>query len=204
VPKLAAAGVALIGAVLVLAGGLRATTFAPSPTTQAVLVSPRQPVVSTAVGLLGLEGPRVDVQAKAGTPGSPVFVGIGRARDVDAYLAQVSRLEAIGDNDDGSLVSKHLGSQPTLPDPADADVWVASARGPGAADLVWSNPPGQWRMVVASDGTAAAASAITLTWSGRQHHTPAPALISIGLVLVVAGLITLVMLGSRSRLDRDQ
>jgi hypothetical protein len=200
---LAAVGVALIGAALVLTGGLKATVLAPPDVTVATLSAPGRPVVSTAVGLLGLEGPRVEVDATAGTANGAVFVGIGRAHDVDAYLAQVSRFELTGDRD-GTLLTKPIGTEPTLPDPAAADVWLVSARGPGAASLVWPQTPGQWRLVIATDGTAPAAAKITLSWSGRDHRTAAPALISIGLVLVVGGLITLIMLGSRARLAADE
>jgi hypothetical protein len=203
VPQLAAAAVALVGALLVVAGGLQATVFAPSAEATAMLVSPRRPVVSTAVGVLGLEGPRLSVVASSGTARRPVFVGIGRAHDVDAYLAQVSRLEVTGDGG-GKLLTKSVGNELSLPDPAGADVWVVSARGQGSASLVWPDAPGQWRLVVATDGAAPAADRLSFTWSGRDRHTAAPALIAIGLVLVVAGLITLVMLASRARLDGDR
>jgi hypothetical protein len=199
-PQLVAAAVALVGALLVLAGGLQATVFSPPAVTQATLLSPRQPVVTTAVGALGLEGPRLAVVASSGTASHPVFVGIGRAHDVDAYLAQVSRLEVTGDGD-GKLLTKRVGDQASLPDPAGVDVWVVSARGPGSASLVWPNAPGQWRLVVATDGAAPAADELSFSWSGRERHTAAPALIAIGLVLIVAGLITLVMLFSRANLD---
>jgi hypothetical protein len=199
VPQLVAAAVALVGGLLVLAGGLQATVFAPSAVTVATLQSPPEPVVSTAVGVLGLEGPRLSVLVSSGSATRPVFVGIGRAHDVDAYLAQVSHLEVTGDGD-GKLLTKRVGTQASLPDPAAADVWVVSARGPGSANLVWPDAPGQWRLVVATDGAAPAADKVSFTWSGRQQHTAAPALIAIGLVLIVAGLITLVMLTSRARL----
>jgi hypothetical protein len=199
-PKLVAAAVALVGGLLVLAGALAATTFAPATVTEATLVSPGRPVITTAVGVLGLEGPRVEVEATAGSTRRPVFVGIGRARDVDAYLARVARLEVTGDSD-GKLLTERVGTEATLPDPAAADVWVVSARGPGAAGVAWPDAPGQWRLVVATDGAAPAAGKLSLTWSGRERHTAAPALISVGLVLVVAGLITLVMLSSRASLE---
>jgi hypothetical protein len=198
-PQLIAAAVALVGGLLVLAGGLQATVFAPSAVTVANLVSPRQPVVSTAIGVLGLEGTRLVVDASSGTASRPVFVGIGRAHDVDAYLARVNRLEVTGD-DGGKLLTRRVGNQPSLPDPAGVDVWVVSARGQGSASLVWPDAPGQWRLVVATDGAAPAADELSFSWTGRERHTAAPALISIGLVLIVAGLITLVMLSSRARL----
>ncbi len=199
----AALAVAALGALLVLLGGLRSTVLAPPAVSVATLTAPRTAVVSTAVGLLGLDGPRLEVQATAAAASTPVFVGIGRAHDVDAYLARVRRLEVVGD-DAGALLTRSVGSEPALTDPAGADVWLVSARGPGAAGLVWPDTPGQWRLVVATDGTAPAARTITMSWSGREHRTAAPALISIGLVLVVGGLITRVMLGSRSRLETDR
>jgi hypothetical protein len=200
VPRLLAAVVALAGVVLVALGGLKATVWAPSATTQATLVSPGRPVVSTAVGLLGLEGPRVTVDA--GSSRRPVFVGIGRAHDVDAYLAQADRLELIGDDGNGTLLTTPLGHESSLPDPAGVDVWVVSARSRGTASLVWPDAPGQWRMVIATDGSSPAADKVTLTWSGKTRHTAAPEFIAIGLVLTVACLITVVMLASRSRLGR--
>jgi hypothetical protein len=199
-PRLLAAVVALAGVALVAVGALKATVWAPSATTVATLVSPGRPVVSTAVGLLGLEGPRLEV--KAGSSRRPVFVGIGRAHDVDAYLGQADRLEVIGDDGHGTLLTAQVGREATLPDPAGVDVWVVSSRARGSAGLVWPDAPGQWRMVIATDGTAAAADKITLTWSGKATHTAAAQLISIGLVLIVAGLITLVLLASRARLGR--
>jgi hypothetical protein len=201
-PKLAAAAVALVGALLVVIGGLQATAFAPSAVSRATLISPGQPVITTAVGVLGLDGPRVQVDVTDGSR-RPVFIGIGRAADVDAYLAKASRLEVIGHSDDGRLLTRRIGSEPTLPNPADVDVWLTSVRAQGAANLAWPDAPGQWRLVVATDGSVRAPSNLTLTWSGRDVHSAAPALIAIGLVLLVLGLITLVMLATRSRLDPD-
>ena len=200
--RLGAVAVALAGVALVAFGAVKATVLAPSATTRAVLTPAGGPVVSAAVGLLGLEGPRVQVQATSAAS-RPVFVGIGRAHDVDAYLAAVSRTEIIGDDGDGKLLTRRLGNQATLPDPAAVDVWVVSARGQGSASLVWPDAPGQWRLVVASDGAAAAADSLTLTWSGRQRHTIGPELIAIGLVLLVAGIVTLVVLVSRARLGDE-
>jgi hypothetical protein len=202
IPKLIAAAVVLIGAALLLVGGLRATVFASSEVSRATLASAGQPVITTAVGVLGLDGPRVQVDVSDSNRRA-VFVGIGRAADVDAYLAQASRLQVIGHNQDGTLLTRRIGSQPSLPDPASVDIWVVSVRGQGAANLAWPDAPGQWRLVVATDGTARAPDDVRLTWSGREVHSAAPALIAVGLVLLVGGLITLVMLASRARLDGD-
>jgi len=202
VARLAAALIAVVGVLLVVAGGLQATVFASSAVTRAELIAPRQSVITTAVGLLGLEGPRVQVDVTDGGR-RQVFIGIGRAGDVDAYLAQVSRLEVTGQDGDGGLLTKQIGSQPSLPDPAGVDIWVTSVRGTGTANLAWPDAPGQWRLVVATDGAAKAPDDLRLTWSGREVHSVAPTLIAIGLVLVVVGLITVIMLGSRARLAGD-
>lgn len=202
VPTVLAAVVTVVGALLVLTGGLKATVMAPPAITRATLSSPRTAVVSTAVGVLGLEGTRLEADVTSPSSRTPVFVGIGRAHDVDAYLAQVARREVIGD-DGGRLLTRSLGTQAAAPDPAGVDVWVVSARGQGSASLAWPDAPGQWRMVIATNGTTAAAGRVTFTWSGRQQHSRAPALISVGLVLFVVGLITLVMLRSRSGLAGD-
>jgi len=201
-PKLVAAAIALLGAALVVIGGLQATRFAPSSITRASLSSPGQPVVTTAVGVLGLAGPRVQVDVSDSSRRA-VFIGIGRAADVDAYLGQVSRLQVIGHDGDGTLLTRRAGTQPSLPNPAGVDVWVVSVRGQGTANLAWPDAPGQWRLVVATDGSAAAPDSVRLTWSGREVHSSAPALIAIGLVLAVGGVITILVLASRARLDGD-
>lgn len=201
-PKLAAGAIALIGALLVVVGGLQATVFATSAVSRATLVSPQQPVIMTAVGLLGMDGPRVQVDVTDGSR-RPVFVGIGRAADVDAYLAKVSRLEVMGHDGEGKLLTKRIGTESSLPDPAGADIWVVSVRGQGGANLAWPDAPGQWRMVVATDGSTKAPDSLRLTWSGREVHSKAPVLIAIGLLFTVVGLITLVTLAARSRLDGD-
>ena len=75
-PMLVAAVVAALGAALVVVGALQATVFKQDPVTTAALSSPGTSVVSTAVGVLGLEGNRVSVDASGS---GPVFIGIGRA-----------------------------------------------------------------------------------------------------------------------------
>ena len=199
-PRLLAAVIALAGIVVLVIGGLQATVFAPSATTRATLTGTAEPVITTAVGALGLQGPRVRVDV-TDADRRPVFVGIGRAADVDAYLAQVARREVNGQDGEGALLTRRLGNEPALSDPAEVDVWVTTVRGAGSANLVWPNAPGQWRLVVATDGTAKAPSSLSLTWSGRELHSSAPALIAIGLVLAVAGFIALVILRPRSKPD---
>lgn len=200
-PALATLAVVLIGFGLVVLGGLRATTLAPKPTMDATLRNnSRVPVLSTAVGLLGLEGPRARVTARAASSSQTVFVGVGRAADVDAYLGSTARQELIGRNGRGQLLTRLAGTQPSVSDPAASDVWVVQTRARSAATLAWPRTPGQWRLVVASDGSAPAPATVTVTWSGRPTDTSAPVLIAVGVVLMVGGGVTLVMLSSRAGL----
>lgn len=201
--SLVAGAVALVGLVLLIIGGLQATVLAPPVVTEATLGSPSAPVVSTAVGVLGLEGPRLQVTA-TGAPGRPVFLGIGRARDVDAYLASAKRQEITGYDGKTTLTTRAEGTEATLPDPSVADVWVVSSLNDGKAELVWPDTGGQWRLVAATDGTSPAPAKVTLTWSGEERHSSAPAFIAVGILLLVGGSITALMLASRARLERDE
>jgi hypothetical protein len=200
IPALAATLIALAGMVLLAVGGLLATVFAPSSTTTATLrTDGRRTVVSTAVGLLDLAGPRARVEARTDETGRPVFLGIGRAADVEAYLKDVPRTEVTGHDRAGGLLGRNVGSGRAAPDPAAVDVWVVSVRRPGAAAVSWPATPGQWRLVAATDGASPAPSTVSVTWSGRRTPSSAPVLIALGVMLLVAGAIILVMLRGRAR-----
>jgi hypothetical protein len=200
VPRVVAAAVALVGALLTGLGALFATTLAPDQLVTARLDgSGDQPVITTQIGVLDLDGPRVQVQARA--DGSPVFLGIGRAKDVEAYLGKVARLDVAGHDDAGRLLADRVGDDASVPDPAGVDVWTVSTRGQNAASLVWPDTPGQWRLVAATDGKAKAPASLELTWTVETGTSFAPALIAVGILLFVGGGVTLAMLWSRASLD---
>jgi hypothetical protein len=190
--------VAAAGAVLLSIGVLITGPLAPPDATIAQLdAGTRAPVVVSAPGLLGLGGSRVRIDASA-AGSHPVFVGIGRAADVQAYLGGVARVEATGLDDRGGLLVERHGGQATLPDPNGVDVWVASARAPRAASLIWPDQPGSWRLVVATDGTAPA-PALVLSWHRTGGGSAAPALIAVGLMLLVGGLVSLAVQVAKAR-----
>ena len=197
VPRVVAAAVALIGAVLTALGALLATTLAPDQVVTARLDGVGEtPVITTQIGLLDLVGPGVRIEARADD--RPVFLGIGRAKDVEAYLGQVERLDVAGHDNQGRLIADRTGDGASLPDPAGVDVWAVSTRGQNVASLVWPDAPGQWRLVAATDGEAAAPTALDLTWTAEQGTSSAPALIAVGILLFVGGGVTLAMLWSRA------
>jgi hypothetical protein len=200
VPRVVAAAVALVGALVTALGALLATSWAPDQQVTARLDGTgQQPVITSQIGLLRLEGPRVQVQASA--PGKPIFLGIGRAKDVEAYLGKVTRLDLAGHDGTGRLLAETAGSEPSVPDPAGVDVWTVSTRTQNSASLVWPDTPGQWRLVAATDGTAGAPTSIDLTWTSERATSAAPALIAVGILLFVGGAVTLAMLWSRASLD---
>jgi hypothetical protein len=183
----AAALVALAGVVLVLLGVAKATIWAPERITVArVAGQPGAPVITTTPGTTALDGPALKVDVR-GPAGRPAFVGIGRADDVDAYLGAAARTEVTGVGDGRGVVQRH-GAEASLPEPAAVDVWAASATGSGSASLTWPQSPGRWRVVAAVDG-ATPPTEVVLTWQRARASSAAPALLAVGGLLLVLGLV---------------
>ncbi len=91
-----------------------------------------------------------------------------------------------------------------LPDPAGSDLWVAEATSTGTAELTWSDQPGRWTLVAATDGSGPAPE-VELEW-GRQVSTPwlVPGIVIGGLLLVAgATMLVLDVLARREQRRRD-
>jgi hypothetical protein len=88
---------------------------------------------------------RVRVRA-ALVGGAPVFVGIARERDLDAYLAGVAHDRVM----DGGANPRYERSPGTraLAAPGSQRFWVASAAGPGEQTAEWKVRGGRWAAVV--------------------------------------------------------
>ena len=100
-----------------------------------------------------------DVRVSAvGTDTAALFVGIGPAADVEAYLAGVERSRLTG----GSTAAQVLpGGAPATP-PAQQGLWVATAAGPGPQQLTWTASEGQWAVVAMNaDGSRAVTAELT-------------------------------------------
>jgi hypothetical protein len=93
---------------------------------------------------------RIEVEPKAGTP---VFLGIGPADDVDNYLNGVGRSEITNIRSTTNVSYRTItGGAPTT-NPADETFWAAQAEAPGT--LTWDLEQGAWKAVLMnSDGTA--------------------------------------------------
>jgi hypothetical protein len=153
--------VALVAVVLLGAGGTGlwaeltqrdagyvTTGVHPFSTGGSALVTERTHLGGSGVGWLyspGILG-KIRIRVTPTNASSPLFVGIGPAKDVDRYLAGVSRT-VISDffKDKVETVG---GSASARSAPATQTFWAASSAGPGARTLLWKPKSGSWSVVV--------------------------------------------------------
>jgi hypothetical protein len=83
---------------------------------------------------------------------SSVFIGVAPSDEVADYLAGVAH-STVTELDDTEY-DVHPGGAPGEA-PADSDIWIAQASGPGAQDVTWEPEDGDWTIVVMNqDGSA--------------------------------------------------
>lgn len=136
----------------------------------------------------------VRLKASAHDDAHDLFIGIGPAPEVSAYLRDVeyTELTRFGARWGGGAwrehdVIAHHGSAPAAP-PTSAPVWAASASGHGAPSLTWRPVAGDWAVVVMHADAApgidarvqAAATLPGLWWIGAT-------VIGIGVLLLAGG-----------------
>lgn len=131
---------------------------------------------------------------------APIFVGIGRASDVDAYLGGVAQEEVVDiDLDPFQVESTRTIGTRTPPAPASQTFWATQASGSGTQTVRWDVRSGDWSIVVmnadASPGVRfdanAGARISHLAWIGGG--------ILAGGLLILAGAITMIVAGARGR-----
>jgi hypothetical protein len=134
-----------------------------------------------------------------GEDGRPIFLGIGRDRDVDRYLAGVRHAELTDFVDGEPRYRPYPGGAPRRP-PGAEDLWVAESQGPGEQVVDWDAESGVWSVLVmnadAAAGVAVQADAGAeigwLIWAGIG-------LTVVGVLLTAAGVILIVVIGRRAR-----
>ena len=127
-------------------------------------------------GLLG----KVRIRVTPTASGRPLFVGIGRATDVDRYLAGVNHT-LITDFFGGK--AKTVGGGAARSAPGRQGFWVASTTGSGERKLFWKPHKGSWTVVV-MNADAKPGLAVRADLGAKV-----PALIWIALGLLVAGAV---------------
>ena len=118
--------------------------------------------------------------------GRRVFVGIGPAADVDAYLANVRRDVATSFDVSPSDFRVRPGGAPTSL-PVTQHFWAAKAVGSGTQRLTWTPQDGHWRVVVMNaDGSPNVVSRLSV---GAR----APHLLGLGAGAAAGGVLLLAL-----------
>ncbi len=105
-----------------------------------------------------------DVRLSAtGSGGPAVFVGVGPAADVEAYLAGVERSHLTGAPGAGGPVTRAVPGGPPATPPAQQAFWAAATAGPGVQEVTWTATQGSWTAVVMNaDGSRPVAAELTV------------------------------------------
>ncbi len=187
-----AALLVVLGLVAVGLGIASATVWRAADTVTATLDQPDTPVVLLRPGVTGMANPdSVRVTATAPSPDAPVVLALAPADDVDAWVGPAAHLDVVGLASWTELATERIDGEPSVPDPAGADLWVEEITGTGevVADLV--PDPGQVVLLAATDGVQPAPR-VALTWS-VEVSTPylVPLLVG-GTLIALVGLGVLV------------
>lgn len=182
-----AAPVMAIGALLVLLGIGQLTWWAP-PETVTVAVSadaPSGPVTVIDAGAREADAEDVDITVQSeGT----FTLAVGRASDVDAWVADAAHLTVTGVGED-ELITEFTEGEETVPNPSGADLWTSEETAEGALTHRWMDPgEGEWSILIAADGETPAPTTVSIT-SPNDTATPwAVPLIILGALVLVLGI----------------
>ena len=199
--------VAVIGALIAIGGGGAWAVFGSdgvlspgrgalsTPTT--ALMSGTATLNDTAGASDVLGDTSVQISARGDTT-RPVFVGIGRARDVENYLAGAPADEITNvDVDPFSVTRNRVAGTRTPAAPVTQRFWVA--RGTGrTANVNWKVRDGDYRVVVMNaDGRPAVATQTRIGVHVPYLPGVAIGILVGGLLIAAAGVATIVVAGRR-------
>jgi hypothetical protein len=131
-----------------------------------------------APGLLG----KIRIRVTPAGSGSALFVGIGRAADVERYLAGVKHTVI---TDFFGNKTRSVDGGPPRSAPGTQHFWAASTTGPGTRTLVWKPAKGSWTVVVMN---ARARPGIDI---GADLGARFPGLLWIAVGFLIAGAVLL-------------
>jgi hypothetical protein len=189
---------ALAGLALAIGGIALTALFGPDGTYDAPrerLDTPTHALVSEPVELendapvgSGFGGVKVRLGARSNERDA-IFVGIGRARDVDAYLrgAAVDVITEWSWDDGDAITKERIDGEATPDAPGDQDFWEVRSVGVGDQRVTWKLRNGTHRLVVmnadASPGVDVAAKwGVEIPW-----------IFPLGIGLLVAALLALIL-----------
>lgn len=183
-----AVSLVLLGLLTLLAGIGQLTFWAPAETVTASAPSDAKATPLTVINqdVLTHKGSPTKISIK----GDGNFVlAVGRPDDVDAWVGKTSHNSITGVSEDGkSLQVAATDGEAKAPSPAGSDLWVETENANGQLDYTWTPPAsGNWSLLLASDGTKAAPSSVSVTFPNDASTPWAVPLIVIGAILIVAG-----------------
>src|SRR6185437_4390990 len=121
----------------------------------------------------------VRIRVTAADPGRPVFVGLGPAERVAAYLSGTAYATVTGT---GGGLAVHDGTGRIAP-PGTAGVWAAQTAGPGTQVVRWTAQDGGW-MAVAMNPDGSAGVAVR-----ADAGVAAPGLVRLAAEVIVGGIV---------------
>jgi hypothetical protein len=207
----AGALLALAGAVVAAVGGILLGLFGgdgtvasgshPLSTSRTALVSSVADIddISSVADLVG--DPRIRITAHSAGSGEALFVGVGRAAQVERYLASVPRDVVTDFELDPFELTRapRDGSRQPAP-PADQHIWVASGTGPDSATLRWKVRDGDYRLVLMNaDGSRGVNAEGDVALTASHVPTIAWSMIGGGVLLLLVGATTVTLAARRLR-----
>ena len=155
------ASLAVIGSLAAVAGGGLLAAFGTDGRLASgphLLATPTSAIVSSIASIRNTSGvttvtgqPTVRISASPVQGTAAVFVGIGRAADVDRYLAGVATEQVTNLNvEPYSITGIRRGGQVNAQPPTTQRFWVAQASSARAARINWRVRDGRYRVVIMS------------------------------------------------------
>ncbi|HET8880164.1 MAG TPA: hypothetical protein VFN00_12000, partial [Arthrobacter sp.] len=189
-----AVALVLLGLLTLLAGIGQKTFWAPPETVTATAPGNGTAAPLTVVDqkLRTLHGGTVKIHVKG--EGS-FLLASGRPDDVNAWVGKTAHNTVSGVSADRkSLTVDHTDGEATAPSPAGSDLWVTTENANGEMDYSWTPPAdGDWSLLLASDGTKAAPSDISMTFPNDTSTPWAIPLMVLGGLLILAGAALLLL-----------
>ncbi len=192
------AGGALVGAYKTHrnSDGFYTTTGPPVTSPTHALVSDRLDFGTDGPGWLFRNSRLGTISVSAtGTHARPIFVGVARASDVDAYLRGTA-LDRVSDfNVEPLSLSLHRRSGESRPEaPTGENIWAAKATGAARQTVTWSVRKGAWDIVVMNaDGSAGISTNLTVGAKAGFVFWIGVGLLIAGGVLLVGGALAVVL-----------
>src|SRR6476661_5788302 len=184
-----AVALVLLGLLTLLAGIGQKTVWAPPATVTAVAPAGASAAPLTVIDekLRTLHGGTVKITVKGE---GNFLLASGRPDDVNAWVGKTAHNTISGVSEDRkSLTVEHADGEATAPSPAGSDLWVTTENANGELDYSWTPPAdGDWSLLLATDGTKAAPSEISMTFPNDTSTPWAIPLMVIGGLLVVGGV----------------